>query len=232
MAKVINWVIYILKNPRTNEVRYVGWTSKKNPKVRLSMHRYEAVRHPHKTHKTAWLLSLVSIGLEPLMEIIESGTGNGWDEAERRWIAHYRANGARLVNATEGGEGCPGRIVSAASREKQKVSQKNRIYTPSPETRAKQSAVSKQRFAAMTPEERSAFTRKNSLKRWAKKTPEERIAWGKFIHEALDAKREHTPHVVSAETRANMSAAFKGRKLSAEARANIARAARNRRKKA
>jgi hypothetical protein len=24
----MNWIIYTLRNPRTNEVRYVGWTSR------------------------------------------------------------------------------------------------------------------------------------------------------------------------------------------------------------
>jgi hypothetical protein len=54
-------------------------------------------------------LSLVSIGLHPLLEIIESGSGDGWANAERRWIAFYRASGARLVNGTDGVEGAPGR---------------------------------------------------------------------------------------------------------------------------
>ena len=99
----MKWVIYVLKHPRTDEVRYVGWT-KQGVDKRLREHIREAVRG-QRTHRHRWLLSLVSIGLEPAFEVIEHGTGDGWSEAERRWIAFYRSYGARLVNGTDGGEG-------------------------------------------------------------------------------------------------------------------------------
>lgn len=88
------------------EVRYVGWRSK-SAAARLRHHIQESISQA-KTHKHHWILSLVSIGLVPLMETIEAGSGPGYAEAERRWIAHYRAQGARLVNATDGGDGLLG----------------------------------------------------------------------------------------------------------------------------
>ena len=106
-TKSFSWVIYVLKNPRTLEIRYVGWTRKK-PGDRLKTHVWDSVRHPHQTYRQAWIMSLVSIGLTPIIEVIESGTGEGWGEAERKWIARYRAQGARLVNGTDGGDGVPG----------------------------------------------------------------------------------------------------------------------------
>jgi hypothetical protein len=139
MAKVINWVIYVLRNPLTNEVRYVGWTSQ-NPRKRFLNHFRASIYSPN-THRAKWILSLLSIGLEPVMEVVESGIGDGWNEAERRWIAHYRATGSLLVNATEGGEGCLGRIASADTREKLKAS---------PEKRAKMSASHKGKPSKLT----------------------------------------------------------------------------------
>ncbi len=97
----MNWVIYVLKDPRTQAVRYVGFTSK-NPARRLRAHIEKAAREGGRTLKHKWLASLAECGLAPDLEIAESGVGDTWAEAERRWIAHYRANGARLVNVTDG----------------------------------------------------------------------------------------------------------------------------------
>lgn len=147
-TKSFSWVIYVLKNPRTLEIRYVGWTRKK-PGDRLKTHVWDSVRHPHQTYRQAWIMSLVSIGLTPIIEVIESGTGEGWGEAERKWIARYRAQGARLVNGTDGGDGVPG--------------------WGTPEQR---SAIRKAVHAQRTPEERSEWARKI----WAGMSPEARKA--------------------------------------------------------
>jgi hypothetical protein len=63
---------------------------------------------------------MVSIGLEPQIEAIESGAGNDWAEAERRWIKFYRNAGARLSNTTDGGEGTPD-YWSAFTREQRRA---------------------------------------------------------------------------------------------------------------
>lgn len=151
----MDWLIYTLKNPRTLEVRYVGWTSL-SADQRLRTHIAESVVS-QKTHKQRWILSLLSIGLTPVIEVIESGTGDGWSEAERRWIAFFRASGARLVNGTDGGDG----VVGWLSPE-QRIERRKKISTT---------------WASKTPEERNAI----GVKRWASKTPEERDALAKKI---------------------------------------------------
>lgn len=148
----MNWVIYTLKHPRTNEVRYVGWTVTK-PETRLRNHVMESVKK-QTTHKHRWVLSLVSIGLMPLIEVIETGTGPGWKSAEKRWIALYRGSGARLTNGTDGGDGCPGRGT--------------------PEQR---SAIAKKANASQTPEQRSARAKKAQTGY----SPEQRTSWLKTI---------------------------------------------------
>jgi hypothetical protein len=125
----VNWIIYTLKHPRTSEVRYVGFTLQ-TPKQRLGEHISEALRslgpERRRSHKNNWVLSLLTIGLIPVLEVIEDGAGDGWKDTERHWIAGYQAAGARLVNAKHGGDGVIGywgtaEQRTAAARRKKKV---------------------------------------------------------------------------------------------------------------
>jgi hypothetical protein len=99
----MQWRIYVLKNPRTLEVRYVG-VAHGSLQRRLRGHIAESVRF-QETHKQRWVLSLVSIGLNPLIEEIDAGSGDVWEDTERAWIRDYRARGARLTNIADGGGG-------------------------------------------------------------------------------------------------------------------------------
>lgn len=100
---------------------------------------------------------MLIIGLEPVMEIIESGVGlEAAQEAERRWIAFHKDNGARLVNITAGGDGFLG-----LSREQL----------------AARAAKSRAGWNARTAEQRAITTQRHreSTRKWqAAKTIEER----------------------------------------------------------
>jgi hypothetical protein len=50
-------------------------------------------------------------------------------EAEKRWIAEFRAKGAKLTNATDGGEGTPGFHPNTETRKRMSVSQTGRKQT-------------------------------------------------------------------------------------------------------
>lgn len=94
--------IYTLTDPRDGAIRYVGKTD--NPERRLAMHLKERY-HSHKNH---WLQELASEGLKPIMTIIETvSEGQGWEDRERYWIAHFRAIGCPLTNGTDGGDHPP-----------------------------------------------------------------------------------------------------------------------------
>ena len=121
-----HWHIYALIDPRYETVRYVGWTM--NPARRLRAHCASAERT--QSHKGHWLRSLLAAGLRPTMSIVEDGEGDGWQIAERKWIAHYRSAGARLTNATNGGDGALGCIPGAAVRAKMSSAHKGRKQTP------------------------------------------------------------------------------------------------------
>jgi hypothetical protein len=94
--------IYVLKDPISNEIRYVGKSN--NPEKRLKRHlsRYGLIESW--TPKNKWILYLKNNNLEPIMEVIDSTTGD-INELEIKWIKHYRDLGLNLTNSTDGGDG-------------------------------------------------------------------------------------------------------------------------------
>lgn len=105
MSTPRTWSIYALIDPRTDEVRYVGATV--NTTQRLTDHIKASANET--THKGHWIKQLQALGLRPRMQILEQVIGHDAStEAERRWIAHYRAAGVVLTNHTDGGDGMPG----------------------------------------------------------------------------------------------------------------------------
>lgn len=88
--------IYVLLDDE-GVVRYVGKSV--DPQSRMQAHCL-----PHSRSKTpvsCWSRSMRDRGVRPTMEIIE--WVENWDTAERKWIAHYRGAGAKLLNVTDGG---------------------------------------------------------------------------------------------------------------------------------
>lgn len=110
--------IYVLLDPRTNEIRYVGKAD--CPDGRLSRHLKEKGR----THRHNWLANLRVVGLIPTMRVIEECPKTEWAEREAFWIAHYRALGCDLVNLCSGGNGAPGISPSVETRHKLSIALK------------------------------------------------------------------------------------------------------------
>src|SRR5215472_11891881 len=147
----MNWVIYVLRCPRTNAIRYVGKTTQ-IPRNRLRTHIAESQVQSATSARNRWVASLVAIGLRPTIEVVESGSGNAWKDSERWWIAFYRTQGVELTNGTP-------EQNARYSREGQ--------ARRTPEQR---SEASRKANAAQTPEARSEKNRK-----WqARRTPEQR----------------------------------------------------------
>ena len=94
--------IYVLIDPRTEEIRYVGKTSAKLSR-RLSQHTRARAHNRH----DAWVTCLRERDLRPHIELVQEVPDDFWQEAERYWIAYYRSIGCNLVNGTDGGEGAP-----------------------------------------------------------------------------------------------------------------------------
>src|SRR3989304_2761683 len=62
---------YILKDPMTGKIRYLGYTN--NTKRRLYKHIYHARKNTYpNSHKDNWIRMLLGKGVEPILEVIDS----------------------------------------------------------------------------------------------------------------------------------------------------------------
>jgi len=132
--------IYILIDPRDNQVRYVGKTKSKNR--RYYQHMNEASKGT-RTHKNNWLLSLKNKGLKPEMVIIDECEDDSWIFLEKWYLEVFKAWGYNLTNLTQGGEGPSG--YKHTEEHKQNMSKLHKGKTVSLETRQKISIAVKGR---------------------------------------------------------------------------------------
>lgn len=131
------YYIYVLIDPRTCQVRYVGQTV--NP---IGRHKEHSCKQKGTNYREKWLNRLRYLNLSPIMILIEECINSNWAEREKYWIKWYREDGCDLVNATDGGEGTKGLIFTEEHKHKISESHKgennpNFGKSPSEETRRK-----------------------------------------------------------------------------------------------
>ena len=98
-------LIYLLIDPTTIEIRYVGKTI--NLPQRLARHKRDAFSVGGTSiHRNAWLRGLYSKGLAPIVQIVDTAASDNWGSVERYYIQHLSEAGYNLTNMTPGGEGC------------------------------------------------------------------------------------------------------------------------------
>ncbi len=132
--------IYVLTET-DGEIRYVGKTGKSISK-RFNEHLCNA-RRGIKSHLFNWLRSILSTGHLPTISLIGEIEGDGSKE-EIAWITYGRAEGWRLVNQTDGGEGCQGcfhPFLSRTSEWRKKISKTLQGHFVSGDTRVKQGKI-------------------------------------------------------------------------------------------
>lgn len=131
--------MYGLYDPlEPNELRYVGKTT-------IGQRRFYPYRNDKsRTHRGAWLRALHKAGRTFSAVVIEECSPDDLAVRERHWIAYYRRQGARLTNATDGGEGTLGRVVTPETRAKSAAS--NRGQRRKQETCARLSVSLKLRW--------------------------------------------------------------------------------------
>jgi len=117
--------IYVLKDPETLDIRYVGKTT--CLKRRFKSHK--CLKATKGTHLSSWIVSLRNKGLLPLMETVDIVEGAGWREKESYYIEFYKNQGFDLVNLTSGGEGCEGYKHTDEARKKMSDIQKTIVRT-------------------------------------------------------------------------------------------------------
>ena len=90
--------IYILKDPISNDIRYVGKAV--DTKKRFNKHLRDSKVKTY--HSAVWIKSLLNKGLKPIMEVIEEANESNWEEREKYWIDFYKTK-FDLTNINEGG---------------------------------------------------------------------------------------------------------------------------------
>ena len=120
--------IYVLCDPETGEVRYLGKT--KTPETRLAQHLSDA-RH---NHRVAWIQSLARRRLTPALRVWDMVPDHNWQNWERFYIQSLRQTGARLVNGTAGGDGV---VATPEVRAKMSAAKLGRTFCHSTETKLK-----------------------------------------------------------------------------------------------
>lgn len=127
-----NIFIYVIKNPSTLEVRYVGQTIK--GEYRFKTQVINAKFH-NKTPVQRFINKHINLNQPAIFEIIEYCEVDEVDSREVFWIDFYKKSGIKLLNLTIGGEGTKGRVVSEETKRKMSESAKGKKV--SMETREK-----------------------------------------------------------------------------------------------
>ena len=99
--------IYTLKDPITNEVRYIGKTKRKLVD-RMYSHTSNYKLEKEKSYKNSWIKSLKNKNLKPIIEELDLVEENNWEFWEQFYINLFKSWGFKLTNMTKGGEGSSG----------------------------------------------------------------------------------------------------------------------------
>lgn len=108
--------IYVLKDPYTLNVRYIGktqFTLERRLQFHLSCAKIQARTYVHK-----WINSLEH---SPIIELLYETNQENWAFWETFFIEEYREMGYKLCNLTTGGEGQPGYKHTEETKKKMSI---------------------------------------------------------------------------------------------------------------
>lgn len=98
--------IYTLKDPETNQIKYVGKTNNLSKRFNRHISEYNLINE--NTLKSKWISALKTKGLLPIIEILDECNDDIVDDIEIYWISQMKSWGFRLTNMTDGGDGFKG----------------------------------------------------------------------------------------------------------------------------
>ncbi len=194
--------IYALCDPDTLTIRYVGKSD--NPRKRLILHLLDK----QKTHKVNWINKLKSQNKRPVLKILKEVEEQLWEEAEKKWIAHYRKIcGNKLTNSTDGGEG----VKNLTPESRRKMSESKKGHTVSKDQIRKFKETCRNR----SKKEKEKIRKKLSESHKGQKINPE------HLKRLIEINKNR---IVSSETKRKMSKAQKGKKASLETRIKLSKA--------
>lgn len=151
--------IYILVDPVTNHVRYVGKTSK-SLNERLRGHIEKSRNLKNKWHVAQWIRSLTSEGLAPIIELIREVEEQYVNETEIFCIEEYKRLGCDLTNNTSGGDGgVTGTYIHSAESMRKRIEGRRKSGSSLKGTKQSPEFVAR-RLAGFTPEKHKAKAEK------------------------------------------------------------------------
>jgi hypothetical protein len=213
--------VYLLKDPRNDEPRYVGVTSNLKKRIRNHLSRIN-----RRSHCASWINLLKDISMEPVVEILETVEDEDREISEIAWILGFRIAGYDLTNLTMGGEGivCPSTEIREQRRARMLGNKYALGFFPSSETREKLTAA--RLGHVVTPETREKLRlvnigNKNGLRHVVSPETRDKIRRSRMGRVASSETRErlriaHLGHTPSPEARENNRLAQLGRKHTLE----------------
>ncbi len=186
-------LIYVLVDPFTHEIRYVGLTIK--GMSRPNRHFQPAKVSNPTNHKGYWVRYVIEQGRKPIIKVVQS-----WEtitrvelaKAEKYWIEYFITLGCPLTNSTAGGEGSIGYKHSASDKLKMSALKVGGVL--STEHRKNISATLKGNQRALG-HKHDAATRKKMSERVFTQTARENMA-------ASQRGRKHSPETKDKMARA------------------------------
>lgn len=114
VAKTPQFLIYGLFDPRTSEIRYVGKSESGLTRPKQHLGKLKG-----KTKNINWIKSLREDGLTPVIQVLDwTDSPERLSAMEMHYISVFKAQGAKLNNHTDGGEGLHGHKHSLETRRK------------------------------------------------------------------------------------------------------------------
>lgn len=100
----MKFIVYVLKDPRNDKIKYVGKTSRNRLQERFKEH----LKNDCKKRKVSkWIKELLDLKLKPIIEVIdESNNEEDIFKKEKEYIKLF--NKKNLLNMTDGGDGPSG----------------------------------------------------------------------------------------------------------------------------
>lgn len=137
--------IYSLKDPRDNQIKYIGKAN--NIDTRLYTHTVNC-NLVKNTPKIQWIKSLKDKGLKPIIEEIDCVLKSEWQFWEKHYISLYKSWGFNLKNYTLGGDGnnCPFRTEEFKQKVSLKLKGRKACYIMTDEIKSKISISQKETY--------------------------------------------------------------------------------------